>query len=102
MKQQKLSGYQPKYPKRTVKGMTLAAAALVALGAATGCRLIRPETTGIVPMEEPGIEETLPPEELQTEGMVPIEEMETPEPEEIEEPMLMGDVAIIDLPDGGQ
>lgn len=109
MKQQKLSDYQPNYPKKAVKGMTLAAAALLTIGAATGCRLIRPETTGIVPMEEPGVEQTLPPEELQTEGMVPIDEMETPEPpmttgvimgtpepEKIEEPMLMGDVAVLE------
>ncbi len=106
MKQQKLSGYQPNYPKKAIRGMTLAAAALVAIGATTGCRMIKPETTGLVPMEDPGIEETVPPEELQTEGYVAYEEtpeppmtpgaplMEpTPEPEELE---LMGDVAIID------
>jgi len=27
MKQQKLSGYQPNYPKKAIRGMTLAAAA---------------------------------------------------------------------------
>ncbi len=119
MKQQTLSGYKPNYPKKAVKGMALAAAALVTIGAATGCRALRPEPQidGAIAIDEPtpGIEETLPPEELQTEGLIPIDEMETPEPpmttglimvtpepEPTEEPMLMGDVAIIDLPDGEQ
>ncbi len=103
MKQQKLSGYQPNYPKKAIRGMTLAAA-LVAIGATTGCRMIKPETTGLVPMEDPGIEETVPSEELQTEGYVAYEETPeppmttglpaiTPTPEALE---LMGDVAIID------
>lgn len=108
MKQQKLSGYKPNYPKKAIKGMTLAAAALLTIGAATGCRTMRPEPQidGAIAVDDPtpGIEETLPPEtlspeELQTEGMVPIYEMETPEPllttgeptlPPTEEPMLMG------------
>ena len=96
MKQQKLSGYKPNYPKKPVKGLTLAAAALLTIGAATGCRLIKPQIMGDVAVDDPmpGVEETLPPEELQTKGMVPIGEMETPEIEEA--PMLMGDVAIIE------
>jgi len=104
MKQQKMTGYTPKYPRKTIKGMTLAAAALVAIGAATGCRSAEVHSVGIVPMENPGIEETVPPEELQTEGYVAYEETPeppmttglpaiTPTPEALE---LMGDVAIID------
>ena len=92
MKQQKLSGYQPNYPRKALKGTALAAAALIALGTAGGCRLAPVQTTGIVPMEDPGVEETVPPEELQTEGYISYEEP-TPEPEELE---LMGDVAVID------
>lgn len=116
MKQQKLSDYQPNYPRKALKGFTLAAAALLAMGTATGCRLVEPQTTGIVPMEEPGVEETCPPD-VQTEGIVPVAEPPmTPEPEELviegeisvdegptEEPedlMLSGDVAILDLPEG--
>ena len=111
MKQQKLGDYKPNYPKKTVKGMTLAAAALVALGAATGCRLLKPQIMGDIAVDDPtpGIEQTVPPEEeLRTDGIVAPEE--TPEPllttgeptlPPTEEPMLMGDVAIPDLPDGG-
>ena len=97
MKQQKMDGYAPNYPKKVIKGAALAATALIALGAAAGCRYIRPDTTGVVPIED-----------VQTEGMVPIEEMLTPEPpmtpgEPMVEPtpspeelMLSGDVQIID------
>ena len=91
MKQQKLTDYQPKYPKKALKGVTLAAAALIAMGTAAGCRFVEVQTSGIVPMEEPGVEETVPPEELQTEGYIAYEP--TPKPEELE---LMGDVAVID------
>ena len=99
MKQQKLSGYAPSCPKKAIKGAALAATALIALSAAAGCRYIRPDTTGVVPIEE-----------VQTEGMVPIEEMLTPEPvmtpgEPMVEPtpdpedlMLSGDIQIIDMP----
>ncbi len=105
MKQQQLSGYKPNYPKKMKKGVTLAAAALLALGAMTGCRA-EVQTTGLVPMDEPGIEETVPPGEVQTEGMVPVEEPlmtpgaplaePTPEPTGTDELELMGDVAILD------
>lgn len=102
MKQQKLDGYAPKYPKRAVKGAALAAAALVALGTATGCRFIRPETTGIVPIEEPTpiedvqlegymMPEETPVEETMTMGLILSEP--TPDPEEV---MLSGDVLVID------
>ena len=111
MKQQKLNGYQPNYPKKAIRGVALAAAALMAIGSTTGCRMLRPQIMGDVAVDDPmsGIEETLPPEELQTEGMVAIDEMETPEPpmtpgtpvleptpEPEEEPMLMGDVAVFE------
>ena len=107
MKQQKLSGYKPNYPKKTVRGMALAAAALLTIGAATGCRHPEPQIMGEIAVDDdptPGIEETLPPEEeLRTDGIVVPEE--TPEPllttgeptlPPTEEPMLMGDVAIIE------
>ena len=107
MKQQKLSGYKPNYPKKAVKGMALAAAALLTSGAATGCRHPEPQIMGEIAVDDdptPGIEETLPPEEeLRTDGIVVPEE--TPEPllttgeptlPPTEEPMLMGDVAIIE------
>lgn len=95
MKQQQLSDYQPKYPKKALKGVTLAAAALIAMGTAAGCRFVEVQTSGLVPMEDPGIEETVPPEDLQPEGYVAYEP--TPEPEDL---MLSGDVAILDLPEG--
>jgi hypothetical protein len=91
MKQQKLTDYKPGYPKKALKSAALAAAAIMSIGAAAGCRLAPVQTTGLVPMEEPGIEETVPPEELQTEGYIAYEP--TPKPEELE---LMGDVAVID------
>jgi hypothetical protein len=91
MKQQKLTDYKPGYPKKALKSAALAAAAIMTIGAAAGCRLAPVQTTGLVPMEEPGIEETVPPEELQTEGYIAYEP--TPKPEELE---LMGDVAVID------
>ena len=122
MKQVKLSGYKPNYPKKAVKGMALAAAALLTIGAATGCRTMRPEPQidGAIAVDDPtpGVEETLPPEEeLRTDGIVvpeetpepllttgeptlpPTEEpmlMGTPAPVQTEEPMLMGDVAVFE------
>ena len=89
MKQQKLSGYAPKYPKKVA---ALAAAALVALGAATGCRYIEPQIMGDIAIEEP-----TPDEDVQLEGYMmpeetPVEEP-TPDPEEV---MLSDDVMIID------
>ncbi len=107
MKQQKVGAYTPGYPKKALKGAALAAAALVALGTATGCRYLRPQTVGIVPMEEPtpGAEETcepeiegyIAPEDVPTEEPVIMGLMEyrTPEPEEV---TLMGDVAVDEQP----
>lgn len=107
MKQQKLNGYKPNYPKKAVRGMTLATAALLTLGTTLGCRAPspEPELSGAIAIDEPGVQETVPPEELQTEGLIPIDETETPEPlltsgeptlPPTEEPMLMGDVAVFE------
>ena len=101
MKQQKLNDYKPAYPKKALKGIALAAAALLTIGAATGCRHLQPETQidGAIAVDDPtpGIEETVPPEEeLRTEGIVAPEETPTEEPEEV---TLMGDVMVLDLPD---
>ena len=87
MKQQKLTGYQPKYPRKPLRGAALTAAALVAMGGVTGCRapkLPELQTEGIVAVTEP------PEEVLVTDGEVAI-----PEPTE-EELILDGEVAIPD------
>ena len=95
MKQTKLSGYQPAYPKKVIRGAVLATAAIVALGASTGCKLIPgtgTDLSGMVPIEEPT------PEELVLDGEVAIDpgaEEATPEPMP-EEVTLSGDVAIDD------
>ena len=113
MKQQKLSGYQPNYPKKAMRGAALAAAALFALGTSTGCNLRTDRATGFVPDPDPTPGEELildgetriDPQEmgyvapeptdsdewLRTDGLIPVET--TPEPDEVE---LMGDVAIIE------
>lgn len=80
MKQQKLTGYAPNYPKRFFQGAALTAAALVAMGGMTGCRDLR--TQGMMTIVEP----TEAP--VATEGMVAI-----PEPTE-EVLVLDGEVAI--------
>ena len=72
MKQQKLIGYQPNYPKKVLRGAAMTAAAMVAIGGMTGC----------VKVKVPGIEQ------LQTEGMVAV----TEPPEEVL--VLDGEVAI--------
>ena len=85
MKQQKLIGYAPIYPRKLFRGAALTAAALMAMGGVTGCR------------------QAAKPEELRTEGLVP---METPYEGELvldgevaiaeptEEPMLQGKIAV--------
>lgn len=85
MKQQKLIGYAPTYPRKLFRGAALTAAALMAMGGVTGCR------------------QAAKPEELRTEGLVP---METPYEGELvldgevaiaeptEEPMLQGKIAV--------
>lgn len=71
MKQQKLIGYQPNYPKKVLRGAAMTAAAMVAIGGMTGC----------VRLKVPGVE-------LQTEGMVAV-------PEPTEEVLVTdGEVAI--------
>ena len=114
MKQQKLSGYTPNYPKKAVKGMALAAAALIALGTGAGCSARAAYNDGTVPSQEstPGVWETARPEDVELEGAIAIDDTETPEPEDVrtggiampeetpepEEIVLMGDVAIFDEP----
>lgn len=109
MKQQKLSGYTPNYPKKLIKSAALtAAAALLAVGTA-GCAV---RTAGAPMLEDPtpGAEETCKPEEILLDGDVMIEEpddlllggepLPEPTPEEHtregEEPMLMGKIAVPD------
>ena len=87
MKQQKLTGYQPNYPRKALRGAAMTAAALVAIGGVTGCRVPipqNPQTEGLVPMPEPTDQE------LVLDGEVAI-----PEPTE-EELILDGEVAIPD------
>lgn len=83
MKQQKLTGYMPNYPRKAVKGMALAAAALVALGTGAGCRARTVQTDGAAPTQEstPGVWETARPEDLELEGAIAIDDTETPKPE---------------------
>ena len=89
MKQQKLTGYQPNYPKKLWKGAVLTTATIVALGAGTGCRAIRGEltTSGAIAVDEPQ-----PTEELVLDGEVAIDEPT----DEVE---LDGYVAPEDVPD---
>ena len=127
MKQQKLSGYTPNYPRKAVKGMALAAAALMALGTSVGCGMSRTRTPRAQRTPEPtsGLETPCPTEDVQVDGYIQPEvtpgegpavvglmEYITPEPEDVrtggvampedtpepEEIMLSGDVAIIDQP----
>ena len=91
MKQQKLTGYAPSYPKKLVKGAVLTTAAILALGAGTGCRVIRGElqTSGAIAIDEPK-----PTEELVLDGEVAIDEP-------TEDLQLEGYVAPEDVPDPG-
>jgi hypothetical protein len=102
VKQQKLNGYAPNYPKKALRGAVLAAA-MLAVGASAGCaeKLPTDPTPGSVPpilepTPEPmelGYISTMPPDvELRTEGLIPVEEP-TPEPEDV---TLSGDVLIGD------
>ena len=76
MKQQKLVGYQPKYPKKALRGAALTGLALVAVSGMTGCVKVQ-----------------LPDVSLQTEGIVAV--TEPPE----EELVLDGEVAICEPPE---
>ena len=72
MKQQKLTGYQPNYPRKALRGAAMTAAALVAIGGAAGCRNLM--TPGAPMMPEPTDQE------LVLDGEVAIAEPEpTPE-----------------------
>ena len=62
MKQQKLIGYQPKYPRKALRGAAMTAAALVAMGGMTGC--VRVKTPGIALQTEGMVAVTEPPEEV--------------------------------------
>ncbi len=84
MKQQKLMEYTPRYPKKWIKGAAITAAALVTIGAATGCDLIRrgPDLMGVATTAEPtpdvlGYVSTMPPEPETTGYLATV----TPEPE---------------------
>lgn len=69
MKQSKVRGYRPNYPKKLIRGAILTTAAAVALAGTTGCDMIR--TGG-----EPG---PVPTDELVLDGEIAIDEP-TPEP----------------------
>ncbi|MBQ1821015.1 MAG: hypothetical protein II117_05355 [Clostridia bacterium] len=112
MRRQKLSGYQPNYPRKVVKGAALAAAAMLALGTSAGCKL-NTAVAGFAPDPQPTPGEELildgetridlqdmgyiateppqPDEFPRTEGIVPLEPTEDPE-----EVTLMGDVAVFE------
>ena len=76
-KLQQLTGYPPTYPKKVLRGAALTAAALVAIGGVTGCRVPipqNPQIEGMVAMPEPTDQE------LVLDGEVAIVEPEpTPE-----------------------
>ena len=62
MKQQKLTGYQPNYPRKALRGAAMTAAALVAIGGAAGCRNLMtpgapmmPEPTPEMPLQTSGV-----------------------------------------------
>lgn len=73
MKQQKLIGYQPKYPRKALRGAAMTAAAVVAMGGVTGCVRVKVpgaelRTDGVVAVTEP------PEEPLVLEGEVAVTE----------------------------
>lgn len=88
MKQQKLTGYQPNYPKRILKGTVLTAAILVGIGGALGCTQALepgPQTDGMITIEpsEPG---------LVLSGEVAI-------PDPTDEPALQGKILVTEPPE---
>jgi hypothetical protein len=102
VKQQKLTGYAPKYPKKVLRGAALAAAALLAVGASTGCAekaSWKPITGGVPQILEPtpepmelGYIGTMPPDtELRTEGIVPVEPTEEPDDLALSGDVMIGD-----------
>ena len=91
MKQQKLTGYQPNYPKRVLRGAAMTAAAMVALGGMTGCVRVKIpgsglRTDGLMSMPDPTEQE------LVLDGEVAI-------PELTEEPALQGKIVVSEPPE---
>ena len=89
MKQQKLTGYQPNYPRKPLRGAAMTAAALVAIGGVTGCRVPipqNPQIEGMVAMPEPTDQE------LVLDGEVAIAEP-------TEEPVIMGKISVTEPPE---
>lgn len=84
MKQQKLTGYTPRYPRKALQGAALTAAALVAIGGAAGCRNLM--TPGAPMMPEPTDQE------LVLDGEVAIAEP-------TEEPIIMGKISVTEPPE---
>lgn len=84
MIQKKMADYKPRYPKKALAGMAMAAAALVAI---TGCE---PSIQGAVQIAP--VEETAAPCEVTESGYVAIEPTKSPD----EELVLSGDVMIDD------
>ena len=82
MKQQKLTGYQPNYPRKALRGAAMTAAALVAIGGAAGCRGPRLQTSGVPLLPTPTEQE------LVLDGEVAIAE-----------PMLQGKIAVSEPPE---
>ena len=71
MKQQRLTGYRPAYPRKALQGAAITGLALVAMGGLAGCARVRqPElqTSGVALVTEP------PEEELILDGEVAIPE----------------------------
>ena len=115
MKQQKLTGYQPNYPRKVLQGAALTAATLLTMGSMVGCRQAKvPELQidGAISIEPPTWQELVldgevaipePTEEPVLQGKFPIPtgdevlvtegEIAVPEPDE-DELVLSGDIAI--------
>ena len=88
MKQQKLTGYQPNYPKRILKGTVLTAAVLVGLGGALGCKEAfdpDPDIQGMISVATP------------EPGLVLSGEVAIPEP--TDEPALQGKIIVTEPPE---
>ena len=100
MKQKKVNAYRPAYTRKAVKGMALAAAALMAMGGA-GCRARMDNAANSGPTVPPTAPATEAPEELVLDGEVGIEippenltEPGEPIVDEPDDPVLEGKVAV--------
>lgn len=91
MKQSKVKGYRPNYPKKLIRGAILTTAAAVALAGTTGCDMLR---TG-------GVPEPVPTDELVLDGEIAIDEP-TPEPRLEGEPAVdeNGEIIMDEEPEG--